>query len=121
MWRRGAPQELHHTKQQTYAALITRIESELHDSDSLGMVFMDGDGSDTTYRAAHRNLKLSARRVIEDAVLTDSKHSQLVQMADLVAWSANAHIEPHRGNQYAWDWYTQYLSERDPKRAPTPI
>jgi len=85
------------------------------------MVFMDGDGSDTTYRAAHRNLKLSARRVIEDAVLTDSKHSQLVQMADLVAWSANAHIEPHRGNEFAWDWYTKFLSERDPQRAPTPI
>ena len=121
VWRRGEPRELHRTKRETYSALITRIESELHGSDSLGMVFMDGDGSDTTYRAAHRNLKLSARRVIEDAVLTDSKHSQLVQMADLVAWSANAHIEPHRGNEFAWDWYTKFLSERDPHRAPTPI
>lgn len=121
VWRTGPPKELRSTKRETYSALITRFESELKDSDSLGLVFMDGDGSDSTYRVAHRNLDLSHRRVLEDAVLTDSKHSQLVQMADLVAWSAHAHINHHSGNEFAWDWYTQYLSERDPRRAPTPI
>lgn len=121
VWRRGAPQSLHRTRKDVYSTLIARTEAELQVSDSLAMVFMDGDGSDTTYRAAHRNLKLSARRVIEDAVLIDSKHSQLIQMADLVAWSANACVDPHLGNKFAWDWYAKHLSERDPRRKPMPM
>ncbi len=84
-------------------------------------VFMDGDGSDTSYRSAHRNLKLHQRRVIEDAIHLDSRSSQLVQMSDLVAWSANACIDPHQGNEFAWYWYDTYLSERDPARQPEEI
>lgn len=80
---------------------------------------MDGDGSDTSYRSTHRGLKLAQRRVIEDAIHTDSKHSQLIQMADLVAWSANSSIDRHHGNQFAWDWYDTYLAERDRCVAPS--
>jgi hypothetical protein len=85
------------------------------------MVFMDGDGSDPTYRTAHRALKLDQRRVIEDAIYLDSKHTQLEQMADLVAWSAYASLDRHPGNEFAWDWYNRFLAERDPQRVPQEI
>jgi len=59
--------------------------------------------------------------VIEDAIHLDSRTSQLVQMADLVAWSASAHVERVSGNEFAWGWYENFLSERDPARVPQQI
>lgn len=121
VWRRGAPGDITRTRQETYAALIQRLERELASSESLAMVFMDGDGSDSSYRSTHRSLKLTDRRVIEDAVHIDSRISQLVQMADLEAWSANAHVDRHQGNEFAWGWYATHLAERDPRREPEEI
>lgn len=97
------------------------FERELLESDSLGLVVMDGDGSDSTYRLTHRSLKLSDRRIIEDAVHLDSRTSQLVQMADLVAWSAYAHVDRHPGNEFAWTWYSTHVAERDLDREPQSI
>lgn len=121
VYRHGEPQDIGKTKQEAYAALVDRFEEELAASGSLALVFMDGDGSDTSYRKTHRSLKLSQRRVIEDAIHLDSRGSQLVQMADLVAWSANSAIDRHAGNEFAWEWYENYLAERDPLRGPRAI
>ncbi|SRR5690625_1168430 len=121
VWRTGAPEHFARTKQLTYASLIAHFETELATTNSLALVFMDGDGRDESYRSTHRGLRLADRRVIEDAIHLDSKHSQLVQMADLVAWTANAHIDRHPHNKFAWEWYSTYLSERDPRRAPQAI
>lgn len=121
VYRRGAAADISQTRQQAYAALVEYFEHELAATDSLALVFMDGDGSDTSYRNTHRNLELSQRRVIEDALHIDSRDSQLIQMADLVAWSANAAIDQHPRNAFAWHWYENHLSERDPRRGPRPI
>ncbi|NMO04697.1 DUF3800 domain-containing protein [Gordonia sp. TBRC 11910] len=121
VYRRGEPSDLAATKQSLYADLVAQFENELRDSDSLALIVMDGDGSDTSYRTTHRGLELQRRRVIEDAIHIDSKVSQLVQMADLVAWTANAHIDKHPHNEYAWNWYAKYLAERDNRREPRPM
>jgi hypothetical protein len=121
VFRRGDPRSLAQTRHDTYAALIRRFERELDEQNALGMIFMDGDGTDASYRTAHRALKLDERRVIEDAIHVDSKHSQLEQMADLVAWSAYASLDQHAGNEYAWNWYATSLAERDGNRAPSEI
>lgn len=105
----------------TYASLIENLETELEACDALGMVFMDGDGSDPAYRTAHRALKLDRRRVIEDAIQLDSRHSQLEQMADLVAWTAYSAVDRHNGNEFAWDWYASFLAERDANRGPRKV
>ncbi|WP_440671840.1 DUF3800 domain-containing protein [Clavibacter nebraskensis] len=119
--RQGRPQDFAQTKQEAYSALVSQLEQELARSDSLAMIFMDGDGSDSSYRSTHRSLKLDQRRVIEDAIHLDSRHSQLEQMADLVAWSANASLDRHPSNEFAWHWYDTYLAERDPSRRPQAI
>ena len=121
VYRRGRPEDIHRTKVSLYEALVTRLEAGLEESGALAMVFMDGDGSDMTYRTTHRKLKLRERHVIEDAIHLESKGSQLVQMADHVAWCANTSINRHKGNAYAHDWYKRYLSERDPDREPQQI
>lgn len=121
VWRRGNPKDIHRTKQASYEALVARFERELLEEDSLGLVFIDGDGSDATFRTAHRGLKLSDRRLIEDAIPTDSKTSQLVQMADLVAWSAHAFVDHYPKGEFAWNWYSTYLATRDRRRQPQEI
>ncbi|WP_143546441.1 MULTISPECIES: DUF3800 domain-containing protein [unclassified Rhodococcus (in: high G+C Gram-positive bacteria)] len=121
VYRRGQPDDLARTKRELYADLVTRIEGELARSDSLGLIFMDGDGSDSSYRTTHRGLALGERRVIEDAIHIDSSGSQLVQMADLVAWCANVVVDSHVKNEFAGRWYADYLSERDPNREPEEI
>jgi hypothetical protein len=118
VYRRGEPARIAETKRELYGDLISRFEAELVATDSLGIVVMDGDGSDTSYRSTHRQLKLDQRRIIEDAIHLDSKTSQLVQMADLVAWSAYTSVDRHDHNTFAWDWYADYLAERDPHRGP---
>jgi hypothetical protein len=71
-----------------------------------------------SFRTTHRQLKLDERHIIEDAIHLDSKSSQLVQMADLVAWSAYAAVDRHPRNEFAWGRYETYLAERDPGRQP---
>lgn len=114
----GAPAMLAATKKTLYARLLERLERDLRERDGLGMVFIDGDGSDTSYRDVHRQLPRSSRRIVEDPIAQDSKVSQLVQMADLVAWSANVHLNPHPRNAFAHTWYAEYLSTRDLQRQP---
>ncbi|MEU4420980.1 DUF3800 domain-containing protein [Actinoplanes sp. NPDC024001] len=44
------------------------------------------------YRRTHRELELGPRRVIEDPQMMDSKYSQLIQAADLVAYGAYQYL-----------------------------
>lgn len=104
-----------------YGRLLSRFETEMEGTTSLAMVFMDGDGSETSYRDAHRSLPRARRHVIEDPIYTDSKASQLMQMADHVAWCANAAVAQIPKHAFAHDWYDTYLSPRDVHRAPTPM
>lgn len=121
VYRSGNSKDLAQTRAETYQSLVNRFEIELNEVQSLAMIVIDGDGSNGSYKETHRSLELSKRHVIEDAFHLDSKNSQLVQMADLVAWSANAFIDQHPKNEFAKDWYPKYLSERDPARVPTAI
>jgi hypothetical protein len=118
VYRRGDPNQIAKTRSDTYRSLVARFESELAGTESHALLFMDGDGSDLSYRTAHRELRLNERRVIEDAIHLDSATSQLIQMADLVAWSAYAAVEQHTPQSFAWSWYSDFLSERDPQRTP---
>ncbi|MFD8740768.1 DUF3800 domain-containing protein [Streptomyces sp. NPDC059618] len=77
------------------------------------LVGMDGNGDDPIYREAHRALALDTRHVIEDPMFHDSKQSQLMQMADLVAYTVFCHLNRHKGNEFAWGWYEQYLEPRE--------
>lgn len=59
--------------------------------------------------------------IIEDPMHQDSTSSQLIQLADLVAWSANACADRHARNAFAHDWYSTYLAPRDIRRVPLPV
>lgn len=48
------------------------------------------------YREVHRSLPIQERRILEDPVMQDSKYSQLIQAADLIAYGAyHRHKQDH--------------------------
>ncbi|MFW0111375.1 DUF3800 domain-containing protein [Rothia sp. P5766] len=114
----GKPENLAVNRQKVYKWLIQKIDQELASRHSLGIIYMDGDGSDTSYRDTHRSLPRSERNIIEDPIYLDSKTSQFMQMADHVAWCANASIAQIPKHSFAHRWYEQYLSVRDVARKP---
>lgn len=105
---------------EVYSTIISKLDAELSETSSLGMVFMDGDGSDTAYRDVHRTLLRGARSVMR-TIYTGSKASQFMRMADHVAWCATASILKIGKQAFAHDWYADYLSPRDPARGPQAV
>ncbi|MFI5716089.1 DUF3800 domain-containing protein [Nocardia sp. NPDC051750] len=108
-------------KAATYTALVRRWDAELAATGSFGVVNMDGNGTDRSYFNAHRDLKLDTRHIIEDPMFHDSKTSQWIQAADLVAYAAYIQLNPHSGNKYGADWYNNYLSPSDPEGGPVAL
>jgi Protein of unknown function (DUF3800) len=90
-----------------YVGMLAEIEARLSDLNGLGIVIVDGQDEDETYWSAHRDLPLTSRRVIEDPWMQPSHASQLIQMADFVAYAAHQHIVRRPGRQAMWGWYTE--------------
>lgn len=101
-----------------YERWIDHVDHRLAGVDELGLVYVDGDGTDHRYLAAHRELKLADRHVIEDPMFQHSHRSQWVQMADLVAYAAYQHLARYDGKEFAWGWYERYLMPRDVNGGP---
>ena len=104
-----------------YQSIIERWNVEHRAADTYALISMDGDGTDPTYFDAHRGLALDDRHIIEDPMFHDSRRSQLVQMADLIAYLAFVHLNRHQGNQFGWHWYDTYLAPSSLNAAPEQI
>lgn len=104
-------------RQRAYVETVAMLDRRLRAADEFGIVVMDGDGTDESYLAAHRQLPLAGRRLIEDPSFQHSHRSQWIQMADLVAYAAYQHILGHPGKRFAWPWYRQ-LAPRDALTGP---
>lgn len=108
-------------KGRVYQSIIERWNVEHRAADTYALISMDGDGTDPTYFDAHRGLALDDRHIIEDPMFHDSRRSQLVQMADLIAYLAFVHLNRHQGNQFGWHWYDTYLAPSSLNGAPEQI
>ncbi|MEU4738885.1 DUF3800 domain-containing protein [Actinosynnema sp. NPDC023658] len=96
-------------KATAYADLVTTIDVRLVDTGQHGFVIMDGDGTDPSYRQAHRGLRLATRNLIEDPFFQGSHLSQWVQVADLVAYTAYQAVLRAPGKELMWEWYADLL------------
>ena len=84
-----------------YEDLIGWLEQWLACNGGHGLVWFDGtdQGLDRLRRAVHRGLPITDRRVIEDPTGRDSRHSHLLQIADLVVHAAFKGIRAHEGHE----------------------
>lgn len=100
-----------------YAKFVALLEDWAAENESRLMLFYDGQQgliadtsspeqrkeaweravrSATPYRDVHRQLDLSTRRVVEDVIMQDSRYSQFIQAADLLAYGAfQKHLQSH--------------------------
>lgn len=104
-------QDSHITPQHCYDRLLKKLEELLAAEDSLAILIVDGEDSDREHKKAHRRLKLDTRRIIEDPWKQDSKHSQLVQMADLAAYTLFQGHELNQKRQFMWPWTKEFLHD----------
>jgi len=101
----------------TYAKFVAFLEDWASAHDTRLLLFYDGQQGlidDSTspeqqkeawekairsaapYRHAHRQLDLSTRRIVEDVIMQDSRYSQFIQAADLLAYGAfQKHLQAH--------------------------
>lgn len=99
-----------------YERLVLEWDRELAEADVYALITMDGQ--DSHYLDAHRGLKLDQRHIIEDPAMHDSRRSQWVQMADLVAYVALMTLNQHAHNQFGWTWYADHLTGSDAHAGP---
>jgi hypothetical protein len=93
-----------------YDKTVQLIDGLLTADGDLGIIVMDGNGTDPSYRRAHRNLKLATRSLIEDPAFQPSNESQFVQMADLVAYVSYQHLNQAKNRRFMWSWFPTYLA-----------
>ena len=120
VWRRttATGRAYYDERAAVYNGLVEQWNTEHRTSDSYAFVGMDGNGSDPTYFDAHRALSLDTRHIIEDPMFHDSRRSQWVQMADLVAYTVFTHLNRHPGNEFGWNWYEKFLQGKDVAGGP---
>lgn len=97
-------------RHRVYSKLVHQLDGDLHKANEWGMLVMDGDGSDTSYISAHRELDIATRSLLEDPGFQHSSRTQWVQVADLVAYAAYQHIAEIPEKQFAWQWYPTLVS-----------
>jgi hypothetical protein len=93
-----------------YAWFINQLDELLADLGEEAIIVVDGL-DDSSYRPAHRQLNIKTRRIIEDPLMQSSRHSQLIQMADLVAHAAFQHLVADPEKRFMWDWYPTLLAD----------
>lgn len=73
-----------------HALMLLRLQEFLVEDGSYAIVWSDGTdpAKESELRASHRRLDAHTRRILEDVVPRDSKHSHFIQMADVCAHAA---------------------------------
>ena len=104
----------------TYSRFVALIDEWLRGLGEWGIFIVDGK-DDSAYRPAHRKLELRDRRIIEDPLMQSSRHSQLIQMADLVAHAAFQHVKRDEDKRFMWDWYPRQLAGSSFEDAGLPL
>lgn len=106
-------QDSHITPPQCYERFLKCLEDLLAAENSWAILVVDGEDSDQEHKKAHRRLKLDQRRILEDPWKQDSKHSQLVQMADLAAYTLFQGHQLNKKREFMWPWMAKYLHDRE--------
>ncbi|WP_327702072.1 DUF3800 domain-containing protein [Streptomyces decoyicus] len=88
-----------------YAGLLRQLNAELAKSGIHGVVIVDGDGTDGALRRAHRALPDEGRHIVGDPVFRPARLLDLLQGADMLAYSAYQAIAKHPSRAFMWHWF----------------
>ncbi|MEW2491782.1 DUF3800 domain-containing protein [Streptomyces sp. NPDC048411] len=88
-----------------YAALLHQLNRELATSGTYGVVIVDGDGTESALRRAHRALPDEGRHIIGDPVFRPARDLDLLQAADMLAYSAYQSIAKRPSRAFMWHWF----------------
>lgn len=105
-------------KVEVYEKLVNHLDQRLGSVGETGLLVLDGDGSDISFSQGHRTLPLRTRRLLEDPLYQRSHSSQLIQMADLIAFAGYQSLLQNPEKQFAWSWYSSYLAAKDVNSGP---
>lgn len=94
-------------RSRVYNRLVHHLDAQLSTAGEWGTLVMDGDGTDTSYISAHRELPIATRSLLEDPAFQHSSRSQWVQIADLVAYAAYQSLAQIEAKRFAWSWYSK--------------
>ncbi|WP_194919405.1 DUF3800 domain-containing protein [Catenulispora rubra] len=93
-----------------YRCFLDGVTDRLRAAGEYGTVVMDGNGTDSRYKKAHRQLK-PTRRIIEDPAHQQAHQSYLVQAADLVSYVAYQAVLRDPARIAIHDWFCDYLGQ----------
>lgn len=88
-----------------YATFVRTLDDRLTANNELGIVIVDGDGTDYSYARAHRKLAIKTRSIIEDPLFQHAHTSLLVQIADFIAYAAFQNEIKQPNKQFSWNWF----------------
>ncbi len=88
-----------------YAAFVRDLNAELAAEGAHGRLVVDGNGTETALRDAHRALPAEGRYVVGDPVFESAKSRDMLQAADFIAYAAYQAIAKKNSRAFMWHWF----------------
>jgi hypothetical protein len=98
-----------------FGQLIGHLDTRLNEAGEIGMIYVDGRETPPhrkEFRSRHRN------NIIEEPNFCLAERVQLLQAADVVAWTSYQSILRHPNKEVIANWYDTYLRGRDVHNGP---
>ncbi|MFI7148196.1 DUF3800 domain-containing protein [Nonomuraea sp. NPDC050022] len=90
-----------------YQEFVTEVNRDLAKSDEMAKIIIDGNGTDPSFREAHRRLSAVNRRINGDPAFLPRAQCGLLQAADFVAYAAFQSLEANPKRLFMWNWFKQ--------------
>ncbi|MFC4008599.1 DUF3800 domain-containing protein [Nonomuraea purpurea] len=90
-----------------YLAMLTDMNRDLAERSEMARIIIDGNGTDPSFRRAHRRLPAANRSINGDPIFLPAKRCDLLQAADLVAYAAFQSLAAAPNRSFMWDWLKQ--------------
>lgn len=103
-----------------FGRLFAHLDTRLGEAGENGMIYVDGrERGAERYRRAFRSRQ--RRNIIEEPNFQQAKGRQLLQAADVVAWTTYQSILRYPGKERFAGWYDTYLRHLDVHGGPTVV
>ncbi|MCF3181212.1 hypothetical protein IPZ70_14895 [Streptomyces polychromogenes] len=96
-----------------YTAFVRDLNAELAEDGMYGRLIVDGDGTESALRDAHRALPAKGRHLVGDPVFEPARTRDLLQAADLLAYAAYQAVAKKESHAFMWHWFAEAFPDAD--------